>query len=231
MRVIRAFRPHVMTTYDEKGGYPHPDHIMCHTVSMAAFEAAGDPDALPARRRALAAAQALLQRRLVQARHRGDPRRHARRGAREPVCRVAGELEAAPFGPCPRRRSRAASTSRRVTARCWPTRRRSTRTASGSRCRSRSSSGSGASRSSRRPCRYVPIADGEDDLFAGLGSAGEADALRDPARPRARPRRTRHRGARGRGGRDGARSRPWRQLRDARRRGRQRVGSEKVRAR
>src|SRR5438034_2849712 len=42
---IREFRPHVMTTYDENGGYPHPDHIMCHKVSVAAFEAAGDPDA------------------------------------------------------------------------------------------------------------------------------------------------------------------------------------------
>jgi mycothiol S-conjugate amidase len=47
VRVIRAFRPHVMTTYDEQGGYPHPDHIMTHTVSMAAFEAAGDPTAYP----------------------------------------------------------------------------------------------------------------------------------------------------------------------------------------
>jgi mycothiol S-conjugate amidase len=45
VRVIRDFRPHVMTTYDENGGYPHPDHIMCHTVSMSAFAAAGDPDA------------------------------------------------------------------------------------------------------------------------------------------------------------------------------------------
>ncbi len=31
-----------MTTYDENGGYPHPDHIRCHQVSVAAFEAAGD---------------------------------------------------------------------------------------------------------------------------------------------------------------------------------------------
>ncbi len=45
--LIRTFRPHVMTTYDENGGYPHPDHIMCHTVSMAAFEAAGDPEQYP----------------------------------------------------------------------------------------------------------------------------------------------------------------------------------------
>ena len=42
VRVVREFRPHVMTTYDENGGYPHPDHIRCHQVSVAAFEAAGD---------------------------------------------------------------------------------------------------------------------------------------------------------------------------------------------
>ncbi|AYF72823.1 mycothiol conjugate amidase Mca [Nocardia yunnanensis] len=47
VRVVRKFRPHVMTTYDEQGGYPHPDHIMCHKVSVAAFEAAGDPDRFP----------------------------------------------------------------------------------------------------------------------------------------------------------------------------------------
>ena len=47
VRVVREFRPHVMTTYDENGGYPHPDHLRCHVISMAAFEAAGDPDAFP----------------------------------------------------------------------------------------------------------------------------------------------------------------------------------------
>jgi len=45
--LMRQFRPHVVTTYDETGGYPHPDHIMCHKVSMAAFEAAGDPHRYP----------------------------------------------------------------------------------------------------------------------------------------------------------------------------------------
>jgi mycothiol S-conjugate amidase len=44
---IRRFRPHVVTTYDENGGYPHPDHIRTHEVTVAAFEAAGDPDAFP----------------------------------------------------------------------------------------------------------------------------------------------------------------------------------------
>jgi mycothiol S-conjugate amidase len=48
VREIRTQRPHVMTTYDEQGGYPHPDHIRCHEISVAAFDAAGDPDAFPA---------------------------------------------------------------------------------------------------------------------------------------------------------------------------------------
>ena len=47
VRVIREFRPHVITTYDENGGYPHPDHIMCHRVSVEAFDAAGDPERYP----------------------------------------------------------------------------------------------------------------------------------------------------------------------------------------
>ncbi len=45
--LIRSFRPHVVTTYDERGGYPHPDHIRCHEVSVAAFEAAADPERYP----------------------------------------------------------------------------------------------------------------------------------------------------------------------------------------
>ena len=47
VREIRRFRPHVVTTYDENGGYPHPDHVMTNRVSVAAFEAAGDPEAFP----------------------------------------------------------------------------------------------------------------------------------------------------------------------------------------
>jgi mycothiol S-conjugate amidase len=47
VEVIREFRPHVVVTYDENGGYPHPDHIRCHEVSVAAFDAAGDPDRFP----------------------------------------------------------------------------------------------------------------------------------------------------------------------------------------
>jgi len=47
VRLIRSFRPHVLTTYDENGGYPHPDHIKCHEISVYAFEAAADPELYP----------------------------------------------------------------------------------------------------------------------------------------------------------------------------------------
>ncbi|WP_029291761.1 mycothiol conjugate amidase Mca [Cellulomonas sp. HZM] len=49
VEVVREFRPHVMTTYDPSGGYPHPDHVMCHRVSVEAFEAAADPTRYPDR--------------------------------------------------------------------------------------------------------------------------------------------------------------------------------------
>ena len=46
--VIRQERPQVIVTYDEDhSGYPHPDHIRVHDISVVAFEAAGDPDRFP----------------------------------------------------------------------------------------------------------------------------------------------------------------------------------------
>jgi mycothiol S-conjugate amidase len=47
VQAVREFRPHVLLTYDENGGYPHPDHVKCHQVSVEAFEAAADPDRYP----------------------------------------------------------------------------------------------------------------------------------------------------------------------------------------
>ena len=47
VRLVREFRPHVMLTYDENGGYPHPDHVKCHEVTIEAFDAAADPDRYP----------------------------------------------------------------------------------------------------------------------------------------------------------------------------------------
>ncbi len=44
VQAVREFRPHVMLSYDESGGYPHPDHVKTHQVTVEAFEAAADPD-------------------------------------------------------------------------------------------------------------------------------------------------------------------------------------------
>ena len=45
--VVREVRPQVLVTYDEVGGYGHPDHIQAHRVAMGAVEAAADPGYRP----------------------------------------------------------------------------------------------------------------------------------------------------------------------------------------
>lgn len=46
--VIRRERPQVIITYpDDQQGYPHPDHLRVHDISVLAFDAAADPDAFP----------------------------------------------------------------------------------------------------------------------------------------------------------------------------------------
>ena len=45
--LVRRDRPQVLVTYDERGFYGHPDHIRAHQITMAAFDAAGDPARWP----------------------------------------------------------------------------------------------------------------------------------------------------------------------------------------
>jgi mycothiol S-conjugate amidase len=48
VEVIRRERPQVVITYgDDHTGYPHPDHIRVHDISILAFDSAGDPDHFP----------------------------------------------------------------------------------------------------------------------------------------------------------------------------------------
>ena len=48
VEVIRRERPQVIITYgDDHSGYPHPDHIRVHDISVLAFDSAGDPDRYP----------------------------------------------------------------------------------------------------------------------------------------------------------------------------------------
>ncbi len=174
VRLVRAFRPHVMTTYDENGGYPHPDHIMCHTVSVEAFEAAGDADALPGHRRAVAAVEALLRPRVLPGEDRRVPRRDARRGPRVAVRRVARALG----GPRGRSRSRPGSTaptsSRYGTPRCSPTRRRSTRTGWFFTIPGELQRRVWPTEDFELARSHVPTELPEDDLFAGVRERVEA---------------------------------------------------------
>jgi N-acetyl-1-D-myo-inositol-2-amino-2-deoxy-alpha-D-glucopyranoside deacetylase len=45
--IIRDVRPQVLISYDEHGGYGHPDHIQAHRVAVGAFDAAGDASRFP----------------------------------------------------------------------------------------------------------------------------------------------------------------------------------------
>ncbi|MFI2644620.1 N-acetyl-1-D-myo-inositol-2-amino-2-deoxy-alpha-D-glucopyranoside deacetylase [Streptomyces sp. NPDC018610] len=45
--VIREVRPQVLVTYDDNGGYGHPDHIQAHRVAMRAVDLAADPAVRP----------------------------------------------------------------------------------------------------------------------------------------------------------------------------------------
>jgi mycothiol S-conjugate amidase len=48
VEIIRREKPQVIITYgDDQRGYPHPDHLRVHDISLPAFEAAGDPTAYP----------------------------------------------------------------------------------------------------------------------------------------------------------------------------------------
>jgi mycothiol S-conjugate amidase len=46
--IIRAQRPQVILTYnDDQSGYPHPDHVRVHDISVIAFDRAGDASWYP----------------------------------------------------------------------------------------------------------------------------------------------------------------------------------------
>jgi N-acetyl-1-D-myo-inositol-2-amino-2-deoxy-alpha-D-glucopyranoside deacetylase len=41
--LVRRYQPDVVTTYNDFGGYGHPDHIRTHLVAVGAYGRAGDP--------------------------------------------------------------------------------------------------------------------------------------------------------------------------------------------
>ncbi len=47
VKVIRAFKPTILITFDETGGYGHPDHLAINKWTTQAFRAASDPALYP----------------------------------------------------------------------------------------------------------------------------------------------------------------------------------------
>ena len=130
VRLVRAFRPHVMTTYDENGGYPHPDHIMCHKVSMEAFDAAADPERYPHAGEPWQVSKIYYNQTFTRSRVVAFHEALLAEGHRVAVRRVAGELGGR---PAPGAHHHHADRVRRVlrpcaTRRCWRTPPRSTPT-------------------------------------------------------------------------------------------------------
>ncbi|HEX2704502.1 MAG TPA: mycothiol conjugate amidase Mca [Candidatus Lustribacter sp.] len=184
VRVVREFRPHVMTTYNELGGYPHPDHVNTHTVAMSAFTAAGDPTAYP---HAGTPWQPLkiyydvtFSKARVEALHdaiiaSGEESPYAQWLASwtdsRPVRRITTRVACGAYFETRNRALIAHATQvdpdgtwfrvpLDVQRRVWPT------------------------EDWEAALSYVPVAGGEDDLFAGLGTAQEADRLAlTPGRP------------------------------------------------
>ena len=176
VRVIRAERPHVVTTYDENGGYPHPDHVMTHLVTIDAVRAAEDPNAFPDagepwtvlkvyydRTFSRAKLEAFHQAMLDDGRESPYQAWLDRRSGR-PEGRVTTRVECADFFDVRERALLAHATqidpdghffalSSERQAQVWPT------------------------EDWDIALSAVPIAEGEDDLFAGLGTPEQADEL------------------------------------------------------
>ena len=177
VREIRRFRPHVMTTYDENGGYPHPDHVMTHDVSMAAFAAAADPAAYPHAGPPWQPLKVYYNQGFTKARTTAFHEALLAEGLESPYAEWFERLKDRVDRPITTRvpcadwfdRRDAAllahatqidpngtffAVPRELQARVWPT------------------------EDYEAAVSYVPIADGEDDLFAGLPrDVTEADAL------------------------------------------------------
>ena len=171
---IRSFRPQVITTYDENGGYPHPDHIMTHKISMVAFEAARRPGPVPGGAASRSSRRSSTTTRASTGRARGAAQGDPGARAGVAVRGLARELEADPSGTergSPRM-CRARSSSRSVTRPCSRTPPRSTPTAAGSAVPLEIQQEVWPTEEYELVTSYVPVPEAEKreetDLFAGL---------------------------------------------------------------
>jgi LmbE family N-acetylglucosaminyl deacetylase len=62
VELFERYRPDVVITYDDNGGYNHPDHLQAHRITMAATERTGIPSKLYVIARRWSAMQKLRER-------------------------------------------------------------------------------------------------------------------------------------------------------------------------
>ena len=173
--VIRRTRPQVIITYgDDQQGYPHPDHLKVHDISVLAFDRAGDPDWYPEAGEPVPAAQAVLLD-VVAGPDEGDPRGAARPPRQVAVRRaVVRPPRQRPPDHDPHRRQ--PSTSGPARPPCGRTPPRSTRKrGSGSPSTTPSWPRSTRGRTGSSPARWSgrsPTASAEHDLFDGVRDVG-----------------------------------------------------------
>jgi len=107
-RLIRQCRPQVVVTYNERGGYGHPDHIAAHRTTLAAIAAAAASGTLPSARTArLARRQTCITQPSRARRFGGLPRRCVSTALPH---HSAGQSAILPTLQCPTSKSRPAST-------------------------------------------------------------------------------------------------------------------------
>lgn len=154
IKLIREFRPHVITTYDENGGYPHPDHIHSHKVATFAFEHAANPEMYPELGEPWSVSKLYYDRAFAPDRFRALHYAMIEAGYDSPYAERVAQWEADEDNQMFKWVSPHTTTtqihcadfSRGVIRRCWPTEPRLTRKVSSSRCRSTSTLSTGHGR-------------------------------------------------------------------------------------
>src|SRR5688500_3544915 len=86
--LFEQYRPQVVVTYDENGGYGHPDHVQTHRITMAAMEKSTIPQKLyfTARRRAdMEAIRKVMEERGLEMPGRGAQQRQQQQQPQQPA--------------------------------------------------------------------------------------------------------------------------------------------------
>ena len=167
VEIIRRERPQVIVTYgDDQQGYPHPDHLRVHDISVAAFDAAADASKFPDAGEPWQISK-LYYSVWSRARMVATHEKFLELGLESPFDEKWFDRPTQDDRITTQ--SRSPTTATCAARPCWPTPPRSTRRRrSGSACRPRSPAPCTRSTTTRWPKSLVPTDPPEDDLFAGV---------------------------------------------------------------